>query len=277
MAHISSFIRWAGGKSWLVPYVQVLTDGLEFKNYHEPFMGSASIFFSINTSQKSFLSDLNDELVETFCAVRDNPERVIQYLKEYKTDADSYYIIRESVPCDKLQLAARFLYLNTYSFNGLYRVNKQGKYNVPYGNRGNFTINYQRLLEMSEKLKNAIIKCQDFDNSRLSIKQGDLVFLDPPYTVSQKANSMFIEYNSKLFSLDDQYRLASLVDFIIKRGAYFILTNAAHEQILEIFQGKGRLITRERNSLIGGKNAFRGKVKEYIFTNIPERGANYEN
>lgn len=278
MSHISSsFIRWAGGKSWLVPYVHELIDGLEFNNYHEPFMGSASVFFSIDTPHKSFLSDMNNELAEAFCAVRDNPEKVISILKEYKTDVDSYYEIRETIPLDNCQRAARFLYLNTYSFNGLYRVNRQGKYNVPYGKRGNIAFNYERLLEASKKLKNVIIKCQDFDKSKSFIDQGDLVFLDPPYTVSKDANSMFIEYNSKLFSLDDQYRLAELVDFIISQKAYFILTNAAHEKILEIFQGKGRLITKARNSLIGGKKAFRGKVAEYIFTNIPEKGANHEN
>ena len=140
-----------------------------------------------------------------------------------------------------------------------------------------FPQSYERLLEASEKLKNVEIKCQDFDASRDAIKQSDLVFLDPPYTVSKDANSMFIKYNSKLFSLDDQYRLASLVDHIIEQGAFFILTNAAHEKILEIFNGKGRLITQERNSLIGGKKAFRGKVQEYIFTNIPKKGIDDEN
>ena len=272
MAPITSFIRWAGGKSWLVPYVQELINGLKFENYHEPFMGGASIFFSIDTPKKSFLSDINKELVGAFCAIRDNPRRVIGYLKKYATDAESYYKIRESMPKGKYQRAARFLYLNTYSFNGIYRVNQCGKYNVPYGYRGNITIDYARLLEVSSKLQNVEIKCQDFDECKSMIKPGDLVFLDPPYTVSKESNTMFIKYNSKLFSLDDQYRLASLVDYINDQGAYFILTNAAHEKILEIFHGKGRLITRERNSLIGGKKAYRGKVQEYIFTNIPEEG-----
>lgn len=277
MAQMTTFIRWAGGKNWLVPYVQELVKDLEFNDYHEPFMGGASVFFSIDTTQRSFLSDMNSELVEAFCAVRDNPTRVISYLKEYSVNEESYYAIRESAPRGKYQRAARFLYLNTYSFNGIYRVNKNGRYNVPYGHRENISINYERLLEASEKLQNAEIKCQDFDASRDAIKQGDLVFLDPPYTVSKDANSMFIKYNSKLFSLDDQYRLASLVDHIIEQGAFFILTNAAHEKILEIFNGKGRLITQERNSLIGGKKAFRGKVQEYIFTNIPEKGIDDEN
>jgi DNA adenine methylase len=277
MAQMTTFIRWAGGKNWLVPYVQELIKDLEYNNYHEPFMGGASVFFSIEPPQRSFLSDVNNELVEAFCAVRDNPQRVIGYLKEYKVDSESYYAIRESSPRGKYQRAARFLYLNTYSFNGIYRVNQQGKYNVPYGHRENVSINYDRLLEASERLKNVEVKCQDFEASKTLIQQGDLVFLDPPYTVSKEANSMFIKYNSKLFSLDDQYRLARLVDYIIDQGAYFILTNAAHEKIMEIFQGKGRLITRERNSLIGGKNAYRGKVQEFIFTNIPEKGSDDEN
>ena len=277
MAQMTTFIRWAGGKNWLVPYVQELIKDLEYNNYHEPFMGGASVFFSIEPPQRSFLSDVNNELVEAFCAVRDNPQRVIGYLKEYKVDSESYYAIRESSPRGKYQRAARFLYLNTYSFNGIYRVNQQGKYNVPYGHRENVSINYDRLLEASERLKNVEVKCQDFEASKTLIQQGDLVFLDPPYTVSKEANSMFIKYNSKLFSLDDQYRLARLVDYIIDQGAYFILTNAAHEKIMEIFQGKGRLITRERNSLIGVKKAYRGKVQEFIFTNIPEKGADDEN
>jgi DNA adenine methylase len=269
---ITSFIRWAGGKSWLVPYVQELIGCLEYRNYHEPFMGGASIFFAIDTHEISYLSDVNPELVNAFCAIRDNPKRVISYLTGYKLSEESYYGIRSSTPSGKYQKAARFLYLNTYSFNGLYRVNRQGKYNVPYGHREKIMINYDRLYEVSEKLKNVEIHCQDFDESRVHIQKGDLVVLDPPYTVSKKSNGMFIKYNSTLFSLGDQYRLGRLIDYIKEKGAYFILTNAAHEKIYEIFKDKGRLITRERNSLIGGKKAYRGKVKEYIFTNIPEKG-----
>lgn len=272
MAQITSFIRWAGGKSWLVPYVQDLIEGLSFNNYHEPFMGGASIFFAIDIPQNSFLSDINEDLVNAFVSIRDNPHQVIEILKTYKSDEESYYSIRESEPTDLAQRTARFLYLNTYSFNGLYRVNKQGKYNVPYGQCGDREINYDRLLSASEKLKTATIICQDFFAAKAAIKPGDLVFLDPPYTVSKDSNSMFIAYNSKLFSLDDQYRLGKLIDFINEQGAYFILTNAAHETIFDIFKDKGRMITRERNSLIGGKKAFRGKVQEYIFTNIPEKG-----
>lgn len=269
MAQITSFIRWAGGKSWLVSYIRKLLDGVNFNNYFEPFMGGASIFFAINAPIKSFLSDVNEDLINTFSSIRDDHNKVIGYLKEYKSDEDSYYQIRKNEPTERYERAARFLYLNAYSYNGLYRVNKNGKYNVPYGRR-NVSLNFERIDEVSKRLKGVEISCQDFEACKEKISNGDLVFLDPPYTVSRDCNG-FIGYNSTLFSLDDQYRLGSFIDYIEKQGAYFILTNAAHETILDIFKDKGRMITLERNSLIGGKNSYRGKVQEYIFTNIPER------
>ena len=267
MAQITSFIRWAGGKSWLVPYVSQITENLNYNNYYEPFMGGASIFFSLNELHGGCLSDINEELVNAFCAVRDNPKRIIQYLKQYQYDEENYYLIRASEPKGRYQKAARFLYLNANSFNGLYRVNRSGKYNVPYGKKATL-VNYERLFEVQKKLKDFEILCQDFGEISKVIQKNDLIFLDPPYTVS-KEDTGFVEYNSTLFSLDDQRRLAKLIDHINKIGAFYILTNAAHETILEIFKGKGHMVTLERNSLIGGKKSFRGKVQEYIFTNIP--------
>lgn len=266
MSKNTSFLRWAGGKTWLVPFIEQLTQGLDFNNYFEPFMGGASIFFSLNIPGTAYLSDINDELVNAFCAVRDNPRLLVSYLRNMPTDADSYYAIRKSEPRGKYQRAARFIYLNATSFNGLYRVNRDGKYNVPYGQK-EVKINCERLRDISGKLQNAVIECHDFAANKEQIRQGDLVFLDPPYTVSKESNC-FIEYNATLFSLEDQYRLGELIDHINEVGAYYILTNAAHDTIKEIFQGRGRLLTFERNSLIGGKNSYRGKVQEYIFTNI---------
>ncbi len=264
----SSFIRWAGGKSWLIPQVKALLEGLEFNDYFEPFMGGASIFFAIDTPKKSFLSDINPELVNMFNAVKDNPKLVIKHLKSLSPDEETYYKVRDASPQGKYQRAARFLYLNANSFNGLYRVNRHGKYNVPYGGR-KATVCADKLLEASDKLSSANIMCQDFFKICDKIKLGDLVFLDPPYTVSHKDNC-FIAYNQNLFSIDDQERLAELMNLINNRGAYFILTNAYHEAISDIFSKCGRSIVVERNSLIGGKKSYRGKVKEYLFTNIPE-------
>ncbi len=273
MARNTSFIRWAGGKSWLVPYVQKMVSGLQYNDYHEPFMGGASVFFALEEPGTSYLSDMNEELINAFIAVRDNPQRVIDYLSQFSNDEERYYAIRESEPRGKYQKAARFLYLNAYSFNGIYRVNKQGKYNVPYGYRKNISIDYDRILLVSEKLKKAVLKPQDFAEAKENIKAGDLVFLDPPYVVPKETSEVFIKYNQTLFSLEDQHRLADLIDWIDDQKAYFILTNAYDDTILNIFQGRGngRVITRERSSLIGGKQAYRGKIQEYIFTNIPER------
>lgn len=269
MAPITSFIRWAGGKSWLIPFVQDLVQDLDYKNYFEPFMGGASIFFSLEVKNKSFLSDINDDLINTFVAVRDDVDNVISCLKNYSTDADSYYKIRALEPTVSTEKAARFLYLNATSFNGLYRVNKLGKYNVPYGQRC-VSINYDRIAEASKKLINADLRCQDFDSIREVLNPQDLVFLDPPYAVTKGENG-FLGYNPKFFSLEDQYRLGELIDYINSIGAYYILTNAAHEVIEEIFASRGRMVALERNSTIGGKKAYRGKIQEYIFTNIPER------
>lgn len=270
MAQITSFIRWAGGKSWLVPYVKELIEGLEYNNYFEPFMGGASIFFSMDNPHQSYLSDVNSELVNTFCAVRDNPRQIITHLRNFNSDEDSYYQIRSENPKWKYKSAARFLYLNANSFNGIYRVNSQGQYNVPYGKKEK-TVNCARLIEVSKKLKNVDIQCRDFFDIRDIIGEGDLVFLDPPYTVSNNNNEYFIQYNQRLFSLEDQRRLATLIEHIVDQNAWFILTNAYNQTIYEIFHNTGRVIERERKSLIGGKAAFRGNVQEYIFTNIPER------
>lgn len=272
MAKITTFIRWAGGKSWLAPFVKDLTKDLNYNNYFEPFMGGASIFFALETKNKCFLSDVNYDLINAFISVRDNVESVISYLQDYRTDADSYYRIRAHEPIDSLEKAARFYYLNATSFNGLYRVNKQGKYNVPYGKKS-VTINYARLAEASRKLANTSLQCHDFSCIKEMLSPRDFVFLDPPYAVTKGENG-FLAYNPKLFSLEDQYRLAELIDYINSIGAYYVLTNAAHANIEAIFANRGRMLALERNSLIGGRKAYRGKIQEYIFTNISERGVN---
>lgn len=270
MAKTASFIRWAGGKRWFISDFQNMIKNIQFNNYFEPFMGGASIFFSLDIPNHAYLSDINGELVNTFIQIRDNMEQVVSIMREYKNDKDSYYRIREQEPEDLIERAARFLYLNFYSFNGIYRVNRNGKYNVPYGRRtGEFK--FDRLEAIRDKLQNVDILEQDFDCCREYIQEGDLVFLDPPYVVASKSsdNNMFISYNQTLFSLEDQERLANLIDYIREVGAYFVLTNAHHEEIARIFDGKGERFEFARTCNIGGKAAKRGKVQEYIFTNIP--------
>ncbi len=269
MMNNHSFLRWAGGKKWLIPFVKELIDGLEFNNYIEPFLGGASIFFSLERDKQAYLSDINEDLINAYVQIRDDLDGVSGVLENYENGEDAYYAMRSSEPNTLCEKAAKFIYLNATSFNGIYRVNRQGKYNVPYGHR-NYTHDIDKLKWASCKLQNTTISTGDFSDSKKNIKKGDLVFLDPPYVVAEVKNG-FLQYNAKLFSMDDQRRLGELIDHINSVGAYYIMTNAAHETIVDIFASKGRLIVENRNSVIGGRNARRGLVKEYIFTNIPEK------
>lgn len=264
---IKPCLRWAGGKSWLVKHLATLMPPEGYNNYHEPFLGGASIYLSIRPHGTSYLSDLNQELIDTYITLRDNPNDIIEVLSTYSNDKDFYYTIRGNNPATDIEKAARFIYLNQTSFNGIYRVNLKGEYNVPYGFRSKDFLDRQSLLSVSTALQGAIIRHGDFDVVRENVQPNDLVFLDPPYTVSHNDNG-FIKYNQKIFSLEDQERLNELVKHIKQIGAYYILTNAAHKTIREIFDNGDTRLEMSRASLIGGINAQRGKTKEYVFTNI---------
>ena len=271
MANIEPFVRWAGGKTWLIPYVLEILGNLNIRNYHEPFLGGGAVYFSLDHNERSYLSDANSQLINTYIQVRDNPEELIDFFLRMPNNEEEYYRIREEITSENtVENAARFLYLNQTSYNGLYRVNRQGRYNVPYGYRTNWSYNPQRIRDASIKLQNSCISTGDFELNKHCIKENDLVFLDPPYTVSHNNNG-FIAYNQNLFSLEDQQRLKRYIEYIKSEGAFYILTNAAHNVIREIFLTQDdRIVELQRNSLIGGRNARRAAISEYIFTNIPE-------
>ena len=265
---IKPFLRWAGGKSWFIDHLEELLAGQNFTNYYEPFLGGGSIFLSIDvTDATATLSDANRELIDTYIAIRDNVEEVIKFFATYENTSDFYYRLREKEPNDPFERAARFIYLNHTSYNGLYRVNRKGKYNVPFGNRKSDTIDIEEIRKASQALAGVNLISGDFENRGDVIQEGTLVFLDPPYTVSHNDNG-FIQYNQSIFSIEDQERLAQYIQFIMERGAYFILTNAAHNAIREIFADCGHSMLVERQSLIGGKKAKRGLTSELVFTNI---------
>jgi DNA adenine methylase len=260
------FLRWAGGKSWLIKHLDKMKKN-NFKNYHEPFLGGAAVFFYLQPQGHSFLSDLNGDLIETYKEIKKNAPAVIKVLKTFKNTEDDYYKIRDTEYNSPTQRAAKFIYLNQTSYNGIYRVNLKGVYNVPYGFRTKQFLDAKNLLEAQAALKNTTIEKQDFLSIAKNVKRNDLVFLDPPYTVSHNNNG-FIKYNEKIFSLDDQIRLSKLIDTVKRKGAYYILTNAAHKTIDNIFEKGDKKIVFERASLIGGINSKRGQTKEFIFTNI---------
>ena len=264
---IKPFLRWAGGKTWLTKEIQEIVSTIDYVDYHEPFLGSGSIFFHLKPTNKSFLSDINPNLIETYIALRDDYAKVICELKKMNNTKDDYYAIRNAKYRSKWKRAAKFIYLNQTSFNGIYRENLKGEYNVPYGYKNKDIINESDLKKNSNALENTELLTCDFKAVLNNIKKNDLVFLDPPYTVSHNKNG-FIKYNRKLFSIEDQYRLKEFIEEINTIGAHYILTNAAHVAIHDVFIKNSNLIEVTRNSLIGGKNAKRGLVTEFLFTNI---------
>ena len=260
------FLRWAGGKTWLVRKIDdFLPDSFDI--YHEPFVGGGSMFFYLEP-EASLISDLNEELILTYQVLRDEPDKLVKKLLSYENTKDFYYNMRAKKMRSDLGKAARFLYLNRTSFNGIYRVNLKGEYNVPYGYLKRYNIDVENLYLASDLLQNTDIKCQDFEKSLEDVQREDFVFLDPPYTVTHNNNG-FIKYNAKLFDEDSQIRLSNYMDSLNEIGAKYIITNAAHDWVYDEFKRKNnQIFVLDRASLIGGKNAKRGYYEEYLITNI---------
>lgn len=265
------FLRWAGGKTWLLKkFDQFLPH--DFENYYEPFLGSGAIFFHLKQigllNGKVVLSDLNKDLVECFVQIRDNVEAVIDHLSTYQNEKEFYYQMRQISSSTEEEKAARFIYLNRTSFNGVYRVNLKGAYNVPYGfKKYKVLFDFENLREASVLLKGVEIVHRDFQHCAKLVRSKDLVFLDPPYTVAHENNS-FVKYNQKIFAWQDQERLAKTVRTIVYKGAYFVLTNAAHPSIDALFVPSGVKTELKRFSVIGGKKAKREIKSEYVFSNF---------
>lgn len=262
-------LRWAGGKRWLVPQVAKLIGTIGIQNYHEPFAGGAAVFFGLPLIGKAYLSDLNSDLMDTYQQIREAPDEVWGFLQAYRNTESAYYTARSEIPTSASARAARFIFLNHASFNGIYRVNLSGQYNVPYGYRASYNPPSQAGLRLaSRRLQSAVLSCGDFASAIENIGPGDLVFLDPPYTVAHNNNG-FIKYNDRLFSFSDQGRLSEAIDVMRELGAFYILTNAAHNSIATLFEKGDRRLDTSRKNRVGGRSAVRGDAQEYLFTNLP--------
>jgi len=214
------------------------------------------------------LNDLNEELIDTCIEIQKAPYNVIKSLKRLKNSEEDFYKIRSMNCRFSHTKAARFIYLNRTAFNGIYRVNPRGDFNVPYGKRKNVDlVTESNLLKVHERFKGVKLTSNDFYSQLENIKKGDLVYLDPPYTVAHENNG-FIAYNSKLFSLEDQERLAEMVKEINSRGAFYILSNAEHPTIRSYYKGVGEIYSLERPSIVGGRTKTRRNYKELIITNV---------
>ncbi|CAA0207416.1 DNA adenine methylase [Tenacibaculum maritimum] len=270
MKVIKPFLRWAGGKTWFTKHLENYIPK-EFNDYYEPFVGGGSIFFFLKSKgyikNKAYLSDSNPNLINAYKVLKNHSEALFKILNTQFDSEQEYYRIRSTDFTDPIAKAAQFLYLNKTSFNGIYRVNKSGKYNVPYGRRNLKNLyDFEHLKEVSIALKNTHLSTQDFKKRCKHIKKSDFVFIDPPYTVAHENNG-FIQYNQSIFSWNNQLQLSELTVELDKKNVHFLVTNAYHDCIKEIYQ-TGNQTKLLRASTIGGKGAARAKYKEIIITNI---------
>ncbi|CAM3483518.1 DNA adenine methylase [Aequorivita lipolytica] len=266
---VKPFLRWAGGKTWLTKHIDNYIP-TNFNDYYEPFLGGGSIFFYLKSKgyikNKAFLSDSNPELINTYKILKNNHKELFYLLQNHVDTEDEYYRIRNTEFTDPIERAAQFLYLNKTSFNGIYRVNRNGKYNVPYGKRKLDSLyDFEHLTKVSITLKNTYLSTQDFKNRCKKIHENDFVFIDPPYTVAHENNG-FIQYNQSIFSWKNQIQLAKQTIEIDRKGAFFLVTNAYHDCIKEIYT-LGSQEKLSRASTIGGIGAKRTNYKEIIITN----------
>ena len=258
------FLKWAGGKRWLVKS-QFLPEIGSFFRYLEPFLGSAAMFFHMRPAS-ALLSDINPELIETYKVIKESAQSVLEVLYEHQAAHNNsyYYKIRESLPQNPAERAARFIYLNRTCWNGLYRVNRAGKFNVPIGTRSKVVLEYDNLEKIADALLHAEIQVLDFKESIPVAEKGDFLFVDPPYTV-QHNNNNFIKYNETIFRWSDQVELCDLLFSARNRGVKIVLTNADHDSIRELYRGFGTYIQAERKSLLAASASRRCATSEAIF------------
>ncbi len=237
--------------------------------YFEPFLGAGALYFQLRPP-KAYLSDINAELINAYQQVRDNIEPLVTRLQKLRHNKKTFSTVANSSPKTELGRAVRFIYLNRTSWNGLYRVNAGGRFNVPIGKHKYPTICDEPMLRRaSNTLATAQLVCCDFEEILNLTKPKDLIYLDPPYATSSKngANG-FTSYNSKLFSLTDQERLASVAHQLVNKGCLVLISNSAHATIDALFERYYRL-DLTRASRIAGIVEKRTIVKERLFASFP--------
>ena len=264
---IEPFLKWPGGKRWLTSRHMHLFPKT-YNKYIEPFLGGAAVFFALSPGE-AYLSDANVELVNAYNRIKNNWAEIEKRLAKYHTkhDSDFYYKIRKQTPIDPIDRAVRFLYLNRTCFNGIYRVNKEGVFNVPIGTKDTVSFEEGYLEQVAQTLKSAHIRQRDFAVAIDKAAEGDFVFIDPPYTVMHNNNG-FVKYNAQLFSWPDQARLAIAIKAAAKRGALIMMSNADHGSVKTLYQDFGTHHILTRSSVLAGKPDSRRNATELLITNF---------
>lgn len=264
-------IKWVGGKRQLIPKIKEYMP-TEYNRYFEPFIGGGAVFFELKQTD-SFINDYNPELTNLYEIIKNKPQELIKELSKHLNTEEYYYALRrlDREPAkykriSKVKKASRFIFLNKTGFNGLYRVNKQGQNNVPYGRYTDPKIfDEDNIMACSRQLQSTTILTGDFENIKEHVEAGDFIYLDPPY-VPLNATSNFTGYTDQGFDDDMQFRLKGLCDYIDSIGAYFMLSNSYTDFILDLY-GDYTIKTVEANRTLNCKASGRGKVNEVLVMN----------
>jgi DNA adenine methylase len=237
---VPRLLRYPGGKRRLIPFLAHLlpTSNTIIGRFIEPFVGSASVFFFLEP-RNAIISDLNFELIELYKALKYWPSEIWDVYKAMPSDKKGYYQIRAIDPLTLTgqQRAARLLYLNRTCFKGMWRHNKKGQFNIGYGGQSRrWVITQSELIEVSHRLKNADIRCSDFQPIIEESQNTDFLFLDPPYKPGDKQMNN-AHYIGQVFTYYDQQRLASALQEATKRNVPWVLTNSTHKDILNLYSG----------------------------------------
>ncbi len=253
-------LRWAGGKQWLARRLSGRVPE-NIGTYYEPFVGGGSLFFRLLPNQ-AVLADLNIRLMETYSVLRDEPNLLIPLLNRWPNDEQTFYDVRSREYLDRVHRSAQFIFLNRTCWNGLYRVNRAGKFNVPFGRHGRSVFDEDHLADVSMALQTAELYNGDFSTTMQQASTGDFIYLDPPYTKLQGRNG-FLKYNQDTFSWDDQRRLARMAVELAERGCHVVVSNVKYDPILKLFPGfLHEVITR--HSVLASDPRYRNKTAEYL-------------
>src|SRR3989344_961318 len=272
---VPRFVKWAGGKHQLIEQFKPLFPK-KFNSYFEPFVGGGAVAFYVIQEympKKVVLSDINEELILAFNVIKTNVKRLIKKLKEHKKNHTKnsnkyYYKIRglDSNKLSKIDKAARFIYLNRTCFNGLYRVNSKGKFNVPIGSYKNPDIVQEdKLKKISKLLKRVQIKVMSFEKVVNIAKKGDFVYLDPPYYPLENRNS-FTTYTQGNFLEKEQKKLAEVFKRLDKKGCFVMESNSDTKFIKSLYKGfKIKKVKAKR--MINCRVEGRGVINEMVIRN----------
>ncbi len=264
ISEVTPFLKWPGGKRWLLPYRGLFPK--TFGRYVEPFLGSGSVFFGLNPTTAT-LSDVNPDLIACYKCIRSNWRKVYHGLVSLQPlhSSEHYYKVRQHIPSNPTARAIRFLYLNRTCFNGLYRENKKGQFNVPIGSKTAVSLESDNFHEIAKRLKKVSIKASDFERIIDTTVANDFLFIDPPYTVAHNQNG-FIKYNNSIFLWEDQIRLKESLVRAKRRGVKVLILNADHPSILSLYKNMGKAHQLSRTSLLSGRGESRRRTTEIAIT-----------